>query len=87
MRVGELKRALEGIDETLEIEVCTKGGPLDGEPDVGATIAKAYVFAELDDEGDALPYGIYDLAANHGYLFIGRSHDTAAFAVDNVARW
>ena len=54
MRVGELKRALEGIDETLEIEVCTKGGPLDGEPDVGATIAKAYVFAELDDEGDAL---------------------------------
>ena len=54
MRVGELKRALEGIDETLEIEVCTKGGPLDGEPDVRARIAKAYVFAELDDEGDEL---------------------------------
>ena len=40
-----------------------------------------------DAEGVALPYGIYDLAANHGYLFIGKSHDTAAFAVDNVARW
>ncbi|EQD55830.1 Transposase, Rhodopirellula-type, partial [mine drainage metagenome] len=40
-----------------------------------------------DAEGIALPYGIYDLAANHGYLFIGTSHDTAAFAVDNVVRW
>lgn len=40
-----------------------------------------------DAEGIALPYGIYDLAANHGYLFFGTSHDTAAFAVDNVVRW
>ncbi len=40
-----------------------------------------------DAEGVALPYGIYDVAANLGYLFVGTSHDTAQFAVDNLARW
>lgn len=40
-----------------------------------------------DAKGVALPYGIYDVGANHGYLFIGTTHDTADFAVDNVVRW
>jgi hypothetical protein len=40
-----------------------------------------------DAEGIALPYGIYDLQANHGYLFVGTTHDTPAFAADNLARW
>jgi hypothetical protein len=40
-----------------------------------------------DAKGVALPYGIYDVAANHGCMFIGTSHDTADFAVDNVVRW
>lgn len=40
-----------------------------------------------DAIGVALPYGVYDLAANHGHMFIGTSHDTADFAVDNVVRW
>ncbi|MHB1599385.1 MAG: ISAzo13-like element transposase-related protein [Acidimicrobiales bacterium] len=40
-----------------------------------------------DAKGVALPYGIYDLSANHGYLFVGTTHDTADFAVDNVVRW
>ncbi len=40
-----------------------------------------------DAKGIALPYGIYDLAANHGSLFVGTTHDTSAFAADNLARW
>ena len=40
-----------------------------------------------DAEGVALPYGVYDLAANCGSVFVGTSHDTADFAVDNVVRW
>jgi hypothetical protein len=40
-----------------------------------------------DAKGIALPYGIYDVGANHGYLFVGTSHDTPAFAVDNLAKW
>jgi hypothetical protein len=40
-----------------------------------------------DAEGIALPYGIYDINANHGCLFVGTTHDTPAFAVDNIVRW
>lgn len=37
--------------------------------------------------GLAIPYGIYDVGANLGWLFVGTSHDTSEFAVDNLARW
>jgi hypothetical protein len=35
----------------------------------------------------AIPYGIYDLAANTGWVNVGTDHDTAAFAVESVRRW
>ncbi|MFH9734358.1 ISAzo13 family transposase [Streptomyces sp. NPDC017260] len=35
----------------------------------------------------AIPYGIYDLAANTGWVSIGTDHDTAAFAVASIRRW
>jgi hypothetical protein len=35
----------------------------------------------------AIPYGIYDLAANAGWVNVGTDHDTAAFAVESVRRW
>ena len=38
-------------------------------------------------EGIAIPYGIYDVRANRGTVFVGTSHDTADFAVDNLVRW
>ena len=38
-------------------------------------------------DGIAVPYGIYDVQANRGSLFVGTSHDTSAFAVDNLAKW
>ncbi len=38
-------------------------------------------------EGIAVPYGIFDLLANQGHVFVGTSSDTAQFAVDNVERW
>jgi hypothetical protein len=37
--------------------------------------------------GMASPYGIYDLTANRGAVFVGTSHDTPAFAAGNIARW
>ncbi len=40
-----------------------------------------------DAVGMAIPYGVYDLQANRGALFIGTSHDTPAFAVDCLERW
>jgi hypothetical protein len=38
-------------------------------------------------EGKAIPYGIYDLAANSGWVNVGTDHNTAAFAVESIRRW
>jgi hypothetical protein len=37
--------------------------------------------------GKAIPYGIYDLTANLGWVSVGIDHDTAAFAVAPIRRW
>lgn len=37
--------------------------------------------------GRAIPYGVYDLAANAGWVSVGVDHDTAAFAVQTIRRW
>ena len=37
--------------------------------------------------GKAIPYGVYDLAANEGWVNVGDDHDTPAFAVASIARW
>jgi len=37
--------------------------------------------------GKAIPYGVYDLAANAGWVSVGIDHDTAAFAVETIRRW
>lgn len=38
-------------------------------------------------EALATPYGIYDLNANRGTVFVGTSYDTAAFAADCIVKW
>lgn len=38
-------------------------------------------------EGIAIPYGIYDLSANQGALFVGTTRDTPQFAVDAIETW
>jgi hypothetical protein len=37
--------------------------------------------------GKAVPYGIYDLAANDGFVNVGVSADTAEFAVNSIRVW
>ena len=37
--------------------------------------------------GRAVPYGIYDIGANKGWVSVGTDHDTASFAVHALARW
>lgn len=38
-------------------------------------------------EGVVIPYGIYDVRANHGYVALGTSHDTSEFACDSIRHW
>ena len=40
-----------------------------------------------DSEGKAIPYGVYDVTADAGWVNVGTDHDTAAFAVESIRRW
>ena len=35
----------------------------------------------------AIPYGVYDLGTDAGWVNVGVDHDTSAFAVDSIRRW
>jgi hypothetical protein len=37
--------------------------------------------------GKAIPYGVYDLTANQGWVTVGIDHDTAEFAVQSLGNW
>ena len=37
--------------------------------------------------GKVAPYGVYDLAANQGWVSVGINHDTAEFAVSTIRKW
>ena len=41
----------------------------------------------IKELGRAVPYGIYDMAANAGWVAVGVDNDTAAFAVQTIRRW
>ena len=41
----------------------------------------------IKELGRAVPYGIYDLASNAGWVSVGTNNDTAAFAVQTIRRW
>jgi hypothetical protein len=38
-------------------------------------------------QGVVIPHGIYDVQRNHGYVTLGTSHDTSAFACDCLLQW
>ena len=41
----------------------------------------------IPDQGKAIPYGVYDLSRDEGWVSIGIDHDTASFAVNAVRQW
>src|SRR4030095_5155207 len=41
----------------------------------------------IKEVGRGVPYGVYDLAANAGWVRVGIDHDTAAFAVQTIRTW
>ena len=42
---------------------------------------------EIKSLGKVAPYGVYDIAANQGWVNVGIDSDTAAFAVESIRRW
>jgi hypothetical protein len=45
------------------------------------------VYDFIGEAGKAIPYGVYDVAANAAWVSVGCDHDTAAFAVATLRRW
>ncbi len=41
----------------------------------------------IPERGKAIPYGVYDLTRNAGWVSVGVDHDTATFAVRTIGRW
>jgi Rhodopirellula transposase DDE domain len=42
---------------------------------------------KIPELGKVAPYGVYDIAANHGWISVGIDADTGAFAVESIRRW
>jgi transposase len=53
-----------------------------GEPE--KVLVHDFVIPEL---GRAIPYGVYDVGGNRGWVSVGIDHDTASFAVESIRRW
>ena len=47
---------------------------------------KVYDFVD-SELGRAIPYGVYDLGRNEGWVSVGSDHDTSEFAVATIGRW
>ena len=51
-----------------------------------AEIVNVYDFEYLA-KGKAIPYGIYEVLKNNGFVNVGMSHDTSEFAVESIRQW
>jgi hypothetical protein len=47
---------------------------------------ETYDFPGLAD-GKGIPYGVYDMTSNQGWVSVGTDHDTAQFAVQSIRQW
>jgi hypothetical protein len=48
---------------------------------------RSHDFPDRDGPGEVIPYGVYDLSANTGWVSVGCDHNTAQFAVASLRRW
>jgi hypothetical protein len=75
--VDTKKKELIGNFRNAGTDYCPKGKP-----------RRVNVHDFPDPElGKAIPYGIYDVTDNSGWVSVGVTHDTAAFAVNTLRRW
>lgn len=75
--VDTKKKELVGDFKNVGREWRPRGAPVD-------VRVHDFVDKEL---GKAIPYGVYDLASNEGWVSVGITHDTARFAVASIRRW
>ena len=75
--VDAKKKELVGQFKNSGQQWCPKGEP-----------TQVNVHDFMDKQlGKAIPYGVYDVSADSGWVGVGTDHDTAEFAVSTIARW
>lgn len=79
-----------GFEERADLFHRTVDGHGSGVEQLAEKLLKR-VFPQVEDlpgrAEKAIPYGIYDMAADTSWVPIGTGHDTAAFAVASIHRW
>ena len=75
--VDAKKRELVGDFKAVGREFELKGRPVE---------VRGHDFKDKD-LGHAIPYGVYDLAADEGWVSVGITSDTATFAVNSIISW
>jgi hypothetical protein len=75
--VDTKKKANLGNFSNKGREYCPKGKPLE---------TKMHDFPD-EELGKAIPYGVYDIGRNEGWVNVGIDHDTAQFAANSIRRW
>ena len=75
--VDTKKKELVGNFKNGGRELRPKGDPED-------VLVHDFVIPEL---GRAIPYGVYDVGNNSGWVSVGIDHDTSSFAVETIRRW
>ena len=63
-----------------------KNGGREYQPKSKPVLVNTYDFID-DATGKAVPYGIYDVSANQGFVCVGTNSDTAEFAVNSIRNW
>ena len=63
-----------------------KNGGREWAPEGQPTPVRVHDFV-MPGLGRAIPYGVYDLGTNTGWVSVGIDHDTAVFAVESIRRW
>ena len=64
-----------------------KNGGREWRPDGRARARSGSTTSRTSELGKAIPYGVYDLTRNEGWVSVGIDHDTAEFAVEAIRRW
>jgi hypothetical protein len=63
-----------------------KNGGTEWQPESQPEIVRAKDFPDKK-LGKGIPYGVYDLTCDSGWVSVGIDHDTAAFATETIRRW
>lgn len=90
---AQAQRFLEAEQPVISVDTKKKelvgdfaNGGREWQPQGAPETVRVHDFVDRD-LGKAIPYGVYDIGADEGWVSVGITHDTAEFAVATIRRW